>query len=515
MIRTTDNSKRVAYAYFARMGAAGVDPSAAQRSAVLNLLTALSGIGLGKFSSVYPFMGGSAASHALDLLGERDLTWSGGVVHSSNGSTGNGSDGYADTGFKLGDGVESRNSVHIGFYQRTSGGTNNGNEGGALDTANVRETTLSVTRSDSTRYFKISANGSSNSVAAAGTNQGFFVLNREVSTHNDLYQDGVRVSNAAKTSLATFPQFNNFLMARNNNGSDDANHNGTFAFWTIGSGLTSGEIATLNTAVAAYVAAAVSAAADEVSTAYLARVESAGGSPSGSEASAVTALFRELAKIGFSKFAAIYPFLGGSAATHALDALENYDITWSGTVTHDANGSAGNGSTGYGDTGIDLSTEITTTSGHLSAYVTGNTYGGTKAYMGCGGSGTLSILGFVDVGTKEGGGIAIADTSPDQYAPNDADADTSHNHLHAVNVGAARSQQYYRDGSAFGSPVTASGAFSSDSFSIMARNQGGTRNLFVDAQLKFVSIGSTLNSSEHLAFYNAIEAYQVALGREN
>ncbi len=47
---------------------------------------------------------------------------------------------------------------------------------------------------------------------------------------------------------------------------------------------------------------------------------------------------------------AVFPFVGGSASTHLVNLKTpgTYNITWSGSVTHNANGITGDASTGYG-----------------------------------------------------------------------------------------------------------------------------------------------------------------------
>src|SRR5690606_24652832 len=72
----------------------------------------------------------------------------------------------------------------------------------------------------------------------------------------------------------------------------------------------------------------------------------------------------------WEKMIAIYPFIGGSANSHSYN-LKNpsqFQITWNGTVTHDANGIKGDGATGYGNTGLNA-TLLSPTSRHLSVYV--------------------------------------------------------------------------------------------------------------------------------------------------
>lgn len=72
----------------------------------------------------------------------------------------------------------------------------------------------------------------------------------------------------------------------------------------------------------------------------------------------------------WSKMLCIYPYIGGTAAAHAINAKTpgTYNITWNGTVTHNANGAAGDGSTGYGDTGWIARSVLPDVTGSYSLY---------------------------------------------------------------------------------------------------------------------------------------------------
>lgn len=56
----------------------------------------------------------------------------------------------------------------------------------------------------------------------------------------------------------------------------------------------------------------------------------------------------------WSKLTVIYPFVGGTASTHAVNLKTpgTYNATFNGTITHNASGVKGNGTTGYFNTGI-------------------------------------------------------------------------------------------------------------------------------------------------------------------
>ncbi len=67
---------------------------------------------------------------------------------------------------------------------------------------------------------------------------------------------------------------------------------------------------------------------------------------------------------------ALYPFVGGSATPHSFNLANpaTYQITWSGGLTHDANGVTGNGSSGFGDTGLNALSVLSATSNASFVY---------------------------------------------------------------------------------------------------------------------------------------------------
>jgi len=71
-------------------------------------------------NAVYGFVGGTAASHAINWknIGTYTLTYSGTVTHSSNGMQGNGTNGYANTNYS--DPLLKRS---LGYYVNTLGNT--------------------------------------------------------------------------------------------------------------------------------------------------------------------------------------------------------------------------------------------------------------------------------------------------------------------------------------------------------------------------------------------------------
>lgn len=76
----------------------------------------------------------------------------------------------------------------------------------------------------------------------------------------------------------------------------------------------------------------------------------------------------------YSKFTAIYPFIGSTSTTHSINAINigTYDITWNGGMTHDGNGITGNGIDGEGSTGISPYQDLILNNTHLSIYSRSN-----------------------------------------------------------------------------------------------------------------------------------------------
>ena len=89
--------------------------------AINNLVVNLKYSGLwGKFLAIYPFVGGTADTHKYNLINpsQYTITFGGTVTHDSNGITGNGTDGYYDTGITTAD-ISQDDNAHM-IYIRTN-----------------------------------------------------------------------------------------------------------------------------------------------------------------------------------------------------------------------------------------------------------------------------------------------------------------------------------------------------------------------------------------------------------
>ena len=99
--------------------------------------------------------------------------------------------------------------------------------------------------------------------------------------------------------------------------------------------------------------------------------------------SALDTLVVDLKAYGlWDKMKAIYPFVGGTAATHSYN-LKNtaaHQITWFGGLTHDSNGVTPNGTNGYGNLNFNPRTHLGTQSSMGTYIRVNNTSSGKVDY---------------------------------------------------------------------------------------------------------------------------------------
>lgn len=204
---------------------------------------------------------------------------------------------------------------------------------------------------------------------------------------------------------------------------------------------------------------------------------------------------------------AVYPIVGGNANAHSynLKDVTQYQITWSGGLTHDANGVTGNGTTGYGNTGLVPSTSgLTQNSTHLSFYARTMDGYSTKRDMRVT-DGTRNTGAFVsglyiysEINTNnQGGGAAVSGAG----------------HVCCSRTGSS-SGVIYKNGSNVGSPGNVSTGLPTLPIAIMANNNNGTITNFSDRNYAFFSVGSGLNSIQAGNLYSAVQAFQTARGRQ-
>lgn len=243
---------------------------------------------------------------------------------------------------------------------------------------------------------------------------------------------------------------------------------------------------------------------------------SAAGITDDTQESALNTLVQSLKSAGiWSKMAAIYPFIGGSAAAHKwnlkdprdLDAA--YRLVFINNPTHGVNGVTFNGSTQYANTRLDMALEALTTvnNTHLSMYV--RTEGGTNDYdMGGEGQTTGVTRLIVNVGGSMYAGIN------DNGNSTGASPATRKGHYTSSRTGSA-GYKVFRNGVELFNKTQASTATLVTNKILIGANSSGSEAAvtFSPKQFAFASIGSGLSDAECLSYYNAVQSFQTTLGR--
>ena len=201
-----------------------------------------------KIIAAYPFIGGTSSSCLRNLKeNANNLSFFNTVAgdFTSNGWLPNGTNSYADTNVTFNT-ETSLNSLALGFYSRTNNITTAIDMGGSA----VNSNTIQIISGTSMNTASNNATGLSSSISST---QGLFVVSRTASNAVANYRNGVSLNTSTNTSIA-LPPVNCFLGARQfGNGGPASNFsNRQFAFAFISSGLTAGEVSTLNTIIQQY-----------------------------------------------------------------------------------------------------------------------------------------------------------------------------------------------------------------------------------------------------------------------
>ena len=502
MIYTSKTPLRLTHAHVNRIELTGAQVTANQRAALAKLLSDIdSQIGLSKFTAIYPFIGGTAASHALDVVGGNDITWNGTLTHNAAGTTGDGSTGYGDTGIASDE--FSSDDVHLSVYQ--IGGTPSTNRmaisGVYASGPNNRLAIFSQLASGNVQ----SCIGQ-NCAAVIDDGTGLIAAKND-GTSVDLYANGSQIATAAH-SASTFTSQTINLMREpaGNQWFDD----GTFKFVSIGTSLTDDENGYLYTIVEEFQNTLFRT--NNLLPAYVADVESAiGSSIPSADLTAISDLVDAIISIGEDKFEAVYPFYGGNAAAHAIDLMGSFDITWNGTLTHDANGVTPNGSSGYGATGFNTSsssTKMSLNSTHYCTYFVENPLSGTGIHMGLF-DGGLGRFTYFHCSHQTNWQICLnANSIGNLTAPSPGDGCVVYNRELSTH------QDIYHRGTRVLNHSENSVALLNREVRLFGRNTGGAGvDSYVNDPTRFWSMGAGLSSAEITTLTNAVNAYQTALGR--
>jgi len=233
---------------------------------------------------------------------------------------------------------------------------------------------------------------------------------------------------------------------------------------------------------------------------------------SGTEATAVNTLVVNLKSANvWTKIKAAYPMVGGTATSckwnlkNPVDSNAAFRLVFSGGGTFSANGYQPNGTNAYADTFLIPSTTLTLNSQHISYYSRTNS-NGTEVEMGCNnaGSNPNTLLEIRTAGTTY---VSLAANGYATYV------DANSLGFYIGNRTASNVTKLFKNNTAVTTSANGSASNPINSISIGALNSGFTKQYYTTKQCAFASIGDGLTDAEALAFYNAVNNFQVTLAR--
>lgn len=235
----------------------------------------------------------------------------------------------------------------------------------------------------------------------------------------------------------------------------------------------------------------------------------AGVTPTAAQQSGISAFVAGMkADSLWTPMIALYGYVGGTAATHAINWKNpgTNNLTFSGTVTHNANGITGSAD-GFGDTG--LTPLAVGALGGASVYMRVAPTGDNNQPVGVV-SGALQYGMVFNVTSAQNYGLwsNAASLAVVSAAPTAG--------MFSINRTATTALRLDKNGvqAATDATLSADAAPNDRNFYFLATNNAGTAANFSDENDALSALHPALTEPQSLAFYNRVQALQTALGRQ-
>jgi len=232
---------------------------------------------------------------------------------------------------------------------------------------------------------------------------------------------------------------------------------------------------------------------------------------SGGDANAINELVLDLKGANiWTKFNALYPIIGTTATQQKFnlknpaDTNAAFRLSFSGGWTHSATGATPNGINAYADTNLIPSTTLQLNSTHLSFYSR------TNVNLNQVEIGNQSSLAYLVIQARVSNlSYFLTYTNTITSA-----ADTNSAAFYIGNRTASNVTNGFRNNVKIFNSTLASTSRTTNAIYIGAmQNLSNVASTYSNKECSFASIGSGLNDTESQLFYQIVEKYQVALGR--
>ena len=505
--------------------AAITDPT--QQNAINTLVVDLKGYNVwSKFNAIYPMVGGTATTHKFNLRNPLDtdaalrLVFSGGWTHTTSGATPNGTNAYADTKLNLGGAIP--DNWHMAYYSRTESSVT-GIDMGALDYSDPTFARRFYQTNRLTPAFGVIQNQEANrAFYNQSSTRSFVCTSRTSSTSLKLYTNGTLRNTNTVSSAGSYnglPNANIYIGALSytlnllpQGGISFVDRQCAFA--SIGTGLSDTEALNFYTAVQAFqTTLGRSIGTQTVSDADAQAFVTAANIVDQVEANAINNLVIGMKADGlWTKMKAVYPFVGGTAATHKFN-LKNplntdaaFRLLFNGGWTHSANGALPNGTNAYADTFLNVSTQTNLNDFHFSFY--SRVHSAVNSIdIGAATTGVSNFYLMQHTGTIA---YSIINQSLGATYASYADTDSRGLYLGTRNGTVIKA---WKSGTLKNTLSPATTATRPNKTIYIAALNEQFIGFYSNRQQAFTSIGDGLTDTEASNFYTAVQAFQTALNR--
>jgi hypothetical protein len=221
-----------------------------------------------------------------------------------------------------------------------------------------------------------------------------------------------------------------------------------------------------------------------------------------------------------SKMKALYPFVGGTAASHKFNLKDPRDLdaafrlVFSGGWTHSSTGALPNGTNAYADTKFNLTKFTAYTNASTGVYLRTNINQLSVDFgQGFANFGKQGVMLYSRYASDVIGGCCIGDT----FTGGGASSNTDSRGLFAVTRTGTTQNVRKRGTSTINLTTTntTDSTYANLNIYLAASNELGTSViLYSSREQAFAFMGDYLTSTEIDNFYTAVQAFQVALARQ-
>ena len=216
----------------------------------------------------------------------------------------------------------------------------------------------------------------------------------------------------------------------------------------------------------------------------------------------------------YTRFTALYPFIGGTATTHKFNLINPLDtnaafrIEWFGGVTHDSSGITGNGTNGYGETYVKPSVDLVLNSTHIAFWSKTNSQN-ANAEMGIQDGALNASLRVV---TRNASNQSIYSVNDNTGSVVTSVTDSSG--FYCASRTASNSRKLYKNGTAIQTATTVSVARTTATIPVLGqKGAANTMGAYLAKRFVFASAGAGLNDTQAADYYTAVNKFQTAIGR--